>query len=81
MEERIARAPDAAAGERAREILSYHTPADELGDIATRAGVGHLLLSHIIDGERPADELVDAARRGYSGRVTLGEDLMEVEVG
>jgi ribonuclease Z len=81
MEERIARAPDTAARERARTVLSYHTPADELGDIATRAGVRHLLLSHIIDAGRPTDELVDAARRGYSGRLTLGEDLMEVQIG
>ena len=78
VEELVAAATDDDARTRRREILSYHTPADALGDIATRADARHLVLSHIVPAGRPAEELVFAARRGYDGRVTLGEDLMEL---
>ena len=81
MEARIAQATDEHARTRQRAMLASHTPAEELGDIATRAAAHHVVLSHINAAERPAEELVTSAQRGYDGRVTLGEDLMEIEFG
>lgn len=81
MEGVIEAATDERVKDRARQILGYHTPADELGDIATRAGAEHLVLSHIVRAARPVEELLADARRGYDGRVTLGEDLMVFEIG
>ena len=78
MQQRIADAPSEREQARLREILSYHTPADELGDIAQRAGARHLVLSHIVSATRPPEELAADARPGYSGRVTLGDDLMAI---
>lgn len=81
MEERIAETADEEMRARRRRMLASHTPADELGDIASRSAVRQLVLSHINAIGRPAEELVTAARDGYDGRVTLGADLMELGVG
>lgn len=81
MEGFIEAATDERAKDYGRQILGYHTPADELGDIATRAGAEHLVLSHIVPAGRPAEDLLVDARRGYDGRVTLGKDLMAFEFG
>ena len=80
-EARIAQQADDHARARHRAMLASHTPADELADIATRAGAQHLVLSHINAIARPEEELVTAAQSGYDGRVTLGQDLMEIAVG
>jgi ribonuclease Z len=79
MEQRIAQTVDEHLRTRQSAMLASHTPADELGEIATRAGTGHLVLSHINAIARPEDELVSAAQRGYDGKVTLGQDLMSLE--
>lgn len=78
MEAIIAADTDEAKRQLHRQILAYHTPADELGDIATRAQARHLVLSHIVSPKREPNDLVGAASRGYEGRVTLGEDLMSI---
>lgn len=63
-------------------IFSYHADTVALGGLAERAGVPHLVLTHLIPA--PADEageqaFVDDVRSGgYSGRVTVGRDLMRV---
>ena len=80
-EARIAQQADEHVRSRQRAMLASHTPADELGDIARRAGAGHLVLSHINAIARPEDELVALAQQGYDGRVTLGQDLMSIRVG
>ena len=77
---RIAQAPDDRTRERLRGMLASHTPADELGRIAANAGARHLILSHINSLGRPGEEMVAEAQRGYDGKVTLGEDLMAVEL-
>lgn len=62
-------------------ILSYHTPADDLGEIAASAEVKHLVLSHIIAPGGTMDDLVADVRRTYKGGLTVGEDLAVFEVG
>lgn len=71
------------AEERARfELLkTYHTSSADVGKVAAGAGVQHLVLSHVLrsQGDQPAFE--DDIRPAYSGRLTLGEDLMVFEPG
>ena len=64
-----------------RSILSHHTTAEEAGRVAAAAGVGMLVLSHLIPAEDPAitDEMwSSAARRHFSGRIVVAKDLMEL---
>jgi cytochrome P450 len=60
-------------------IFSYHADTVELGEMATRAGVPHVVLTHLIpppevtgDAEAFAQDLRNG---GYQGRITVGEDL------
>lgn len=64
-----------------RSILSHHTTAVEAGRVAAEAGVGTLVLSHLIPAEDPAitDEMwVAAARMHFGGPVIVAKDLMEI---
>ena len=64
-----------------RSILSHHTTAEEAGRVAAEAGVGTLVLSHLIPAEDPAitDEMwVAAAGKHFGGRIVVAKDLMEL---
>jgi ribonuclease BN (tRNA processing enzyme) len=50
-----------------------HLSAEEAGEIAARAGVHHLVLTHYHDAISPG-ELVEAARRRFSGQISLADD-------
>jgi len=53
----------------------YHTSASELGEIATRARPGLLVLTHqLLWGSSDAELLAEVVR-GYAGRVVSGRDL------
>jgi ribonuclease BN (tRNA processing enzyme) len=75
----VAAVPNAA---RLKEsILSHHTTAEEAGRIAQRAGVGTLVLSHLIPAEDPlvTEQMwIDAARKHFDGPVVVGKDLLEI---
>lgn len=76
---------DLIAGTQFEHIFSYHADTVPLGGLAQRAGVGHLVLTHLIPP--PADEAAAAAFEtdvrdgGYTGRVTVGTDLLRVDIG
>jgi ribonuclease BN (tRNA processing enzyme) len=75
----IASVPNAS--DLRRSILSHHTTAEEAGRAAAAAGVGTLVLSHLIPSEDPAitDEMWrGAARKHFGGRIVVGRDLMEI---
>ena len=75
---------DAIAGTSFEKIFSYHADTVPLGAMAERAGVSHLLLTHLIpppNDQAEADAFaVDVRDAGYRGRVTVGEDLTTVSV-
>lgn len=71
---------DPAIAERLRTIMSYHTPSDEVGRIAAHAGVSHLVLSHLVLRETTPAQLLSEAQAGFTGKVTVGEDLMSFEL-
>jgi ribonuclease Z len=75
---------DAIAGSAFETIFSYHADTVPLGALAERAGVPHLLLTHLIPPPANADEAAafaaDVREGGYTGRVTVGEDLTTVSI-
>ena len=65
-----------------RHIIASHTDAEDLGRLATAAGVKTLVLTHFVPSEPtgavPDDVWLAAARRHFKGEVILGRDLLEV---
>jgi ribonuclease Z len=60
------------------EILSrYHTTAEQAGEIAARANVKHLVLTHVIPPNR-SEEMLRLASQTFKGEVTVGTDLLHV---
>ncbi|MEV1000156.1 MBL fold metallo-hydrolase [Nonomuraea sp. NPDC050202] len=74
----------AIAGTPFEKIFSYHADTVALGGLAGRAGVGHLVLTHLIpapdDEAGEAEFVADVRSGGYGGRVSVGRDLMSVTV-
>jgi ribonuclease Z len=62
---------------KVRDLAAYHTGPDEVGAVAARAAVPALVLTHLMPGSMAAD-LVARAARAFSGRVVVGEDLLQV---
>jgi ribonuclease BN (tRNA processing enzyme) len=62
-------------------LLASHTTCEEVGRIATEAGVKTLVLSHFVPGGFPflEDKIwFDAVRPYFKGRLIVGRDLMEI---
>ena len=72
------------AGTVFETIFSYHADTVDLGAMAERAGVPHVVLTHLIP---PPDAPGDTAKfagdlrtGGYGGRITVGEDLTTIRL-
>ncbi len=69
-------------GARLREhLLASHSFVEDVGRIATAAGVGHLLLNHLIPADDPLlgeADWIAAARKSWSGALTIGRDGLVV---
>ncbi|PQZ85211.1 hydrolase [Arthrobacter sp. MYb222] len=62
-------------------LLKSHTSIDQVGrDVAEVAGAKHLVLTHLVPGDTPVSRWRKASR-GYSGRLTVGADLMSLGAG
>lgn len=63
-------------------ILEYHADTTALGAMAQRAGVEHLVLTHLIPPPTTDSEeegfVTDIRDGGYTGEVTVGRDLTTV---
>lgn len=62
---------------KVRDLAAYHTGPDEVGAVAARAGVGTLVLTHLMPASDPADLAARAARQ-FDGRIVVGEDLLRI---
>ncbi|WP_085900028.1 MBL fold metallo-hydrolase [Kiloniella majae] len=60
-------------------VAGYHTLSDEVGKVASEAGVGCLLLTHIVPPNSNRDELLAEVQKSFDGPVLVGEDLMRVD--
>lgn len=74
-----ARTPEGRA--RLERVLSYHTPATEVGKIAAEANVRKLVLTHLIFAGGTPDDLVADVGKSFGGDVRVGEDLDRFAVG
>ena len=66
-------------------LLAYHSEPIDIGGLAQSAGVGHLILTHMVpppqtENERRAYEQ-EVRDGGYTGRLTVAEDLFSVKLG
>lgn len=79
VERLVATLPAEIAGLVGQHLLESHTTIEQVGrDVAERAGAKNLVLTHL--GGDAASQW-GRARRGYSGRLVVGRDLMELGVG
>ncbi|MBE1203361.1 MBL fold metallo-hydrolase [Aminobacter carboxidus] len=69
-------------GARLREhLMASHSLASEAGTIAARAGVGRLVLNHLIPADDPdigEADWVEAVRKTWNGPLTIGRDGLVV---
>lgn len=62
-------------------LLAAHTTTEQVGRIATEAGVKTLVLSHFVPGGIPLipdDVWFDAVRPTFAGKLVIGRDLLEL---
>jgi len=75
---------DTMGGENAPTLRDHlrrsHTVAEQVGLVATRAGVKKLVLSHLVPGGPQITDAmwVAAVRKTWAGPLVIGRDLMEV---
>jgi ribonuclease BN (tRNA processing enzyme) len=73
-----------STGPELERLAALHTDVTEVGDVAERAAVGELILSHYLPAEPEAITLpqwADRAGRTFSGRTTAGYDGLRRTVG
>lgn len=64
--------------EVAARLMRYHTSAEEAGELAARAGVKKLVLTHLIPAN--AEETFrERAGRKFKGEIVVGRDLLRVD--
>lgn len=65
-------------------LIESHTPAEQVGMVAARAGVKKLVLSHFVPGDMTwiteAMWRKEAAKH-FKGEIIVGRDLLEVQLG
>jgi ribonuclease BN (tRNA processing enzyme) len=79
LEQLIATEPNAKT--LREHLLASHTTTEQVGQIATEAGVKTLVLSHFVPGGYPflKDEVwLDAVRPHFAGNLVVGHDLQEL---
>ena len=62
----------------AARLKSYHTSAEEAGEIADAAGVKTLVLTHLIPGNAD-DDFRERAARKFKGKIVVGRDLVRID--
>jgi ribonuclease Z len=67
--------------ERAKNIIDYHTTAEQAGTVFSRTKPKLAVYSHICMPSATEMDLLAPTRRTYAGPLQIGEDLMAIEVG
>jgi ribonuclease BN (tRNA processing enzyme) len=63
-----------------QHLLAAHTPIEAVGPQAQKAGVGTLVLTHLVPGDTPVEKW-QQAERGFDGLTVVGEDHMHFGLG
>lgn len=64
-----------------KHIIETHTTTEDAGRMAAEAGVGTLVLTHLLPGalmDVPDETYLEGIRQHFDGEVIIGEDLMVV---
>jgi len=61
-------------------LLKSHTTLDEVGSVATNCGVDTLVLNHLVPANIDPVKMM-RVKQNFSGRLIIGEDLMEIGIG
>ncbi|MCR4269443.1 MBL fold metallo-hydrolase [Nitratireductor sp. ZSWI3] len=64
-----------------KAVIAIHTPLEDVGRLAQRAGVKTLVLNHFVPGFDPQETpegWTAGVKRHYAGKIIVGEDLMEI---
>jgi len=73
------------AGTFFEKVFDYHADTVALGAMAQLAGVPHLVLTHLIPSPTTSEESAafadDVRTAGYTGKVSVGFDLLRVAIG
>ncbi len=62
-------------------LLASHTTTEQVGEIAAKAGVKTLVLSHLVPGDGVGitdEQWTEAPRKHFGGEIIVGRDLMEI---
>lgn len=77
----VATLPPEVGGPLGTHLLESHTTIEQVGrDLAQPAGAKNLVLAHLLP-ENNSDGTLAPGGRGYSGRLIVGADLMELPIG
>jgi ribonuclease BN (tRNA processing enzyme) len=70
------------AARRQHHLLTSHTPATRVGELAEQAGARRLVLTHFVPGDDtlPDEHWIGVVGDGFGGEVIVGRDLMELVV-
>jgi ribonuclease Z len=66
-----------------QDILDYHSGVEQAAQTAARAGVGTLVMTHMVPAPQPADydQWRALAAEHFDGEVVIGDDLTRIEAG
>jgi len=68
------------SAETIEQVASYHTLSSDVGKVAARAGVKWLALTHFVPPDCDTDALAKEIAADFDGKITMGEDLMTLDV-
>ena len=63
-----------------RNVMSYHTASDVVGQVTLEAEVGVLVLSHFVPTRFDEESLLQQVCESFPGSVIIGEDPMNIDV-
>jgi ribonuclease BN (tRNA processing enzyme) len=66
-----------------KHLADAHTPDTKVGELAQRAGVSTLVLSHLVPSNPhwvSDKEWTQRAKEGFDGEVIVGNDLMKIDI-
>lgn len=72
--------PSPAQAAKMEHLIKSHTTIEQVGEVAERADVKTLVLSHLAPADNPTARWMQASKK-FSGRLIVGEDLMQLGIG
>ena len=63
-----------------KNIKDYHTSPEEVGKVASKAGVKKLVLTHFVPPDFDEEQLKGRISKYFSGEIIVGSDLMSLKL-